>query len=216
MDSNPRRPARQTTGDDDDSEVDISHEALMRSWTRLSGPRRDFAAGWLREERDDGELWRGYVNRTANGPRLTLSGLWRIFRWLRRRSLGEAWSRRYGNRWEDVKKLRVNSLLLRVSLLVAIVSFSAVGVYFAAIRFYEARYDAMDKETRALAALARAATYDNNPQEGIKLALAAWPRSSKDIGRPQKGSPSIAWREPSTSALHFYPIDTTVPCMARC
>jgi hypothetical protein len=88
-------------GDGDDPEIDIGHEALIRTWTRLAGPQRDFAKGWLREERDDGEKWREYVRRAAEGPRLTA----RERKWVRKHSLGEAWSRRYGNRWLDVKRL---------------------------------------------------------------------------------------------------------------
>src|SRR5262249_22659262 len=57
-------------GDGDDPGVDIGHEALIRSWVRLSGQQRDFSSGWLREERDAGERWREYVRRAAEGTTL--------------------------------------------------------------------------------------------------------------------------------------------------
>lgn len=89
-------------GEGEDPEVDIGHEALIRSWLRLSGPRRDFESGWLREERDDGALWRGYIVRAGEGAFLSLRERLKVSSWLSRRSLGEEWSRRYGGRWKDV------------------------------------------------------------------------------------------------------------------
>jgi tetratricopeptide (TPR) repeat protein len=92
-----------------DPEVDIVHEALIRSWTQLGGPQRDFGSGWLREERNDGLRWREYVNRAADGPLLRLRDRRNLSNWLRRRSLGREWSLRYGDRWDDVDALRRRS-----------------------------------------------------------------------------------------------------------
>jgi hypothetical protein len=96
-------------GDGDDPEVDIGHEALIRSWKRLAGAKLDFADGWLREERNDGDHWRAYVRRVNEGPRLTWREQRALRRWLREHSVGEFWSRRYGNRWSGVEELRVRS-----------------------------------------------------------------------------------------------------------
>ena len=90
-------------GQGEDPEVDIGHEALIRSWTRLSGPQRDFQSGWLREESDDGDLWRGYVSRAKEGTPVSLREAENVSRWLRRRWFGERWSQRHGNRWNEVK-----------------------------------------------------------------------------------------------------------------
>jgi hypothetical protein len=47
---------------DDNTEIDISHEALIRHWQQLSDPtrdpRRNEPVGWLWREFEDGRLWR--------------------------------------------------------------------------------------------------------------------------------------------------------------
>jgi hypothetical protein len=77
----------------DETVVDISHEALIRQWNKLSTPR-----GWLWEEQQDAEAWRqlrarteAFVqNRRLLDPREAqeLTSFWQ-----RRRSI--AWLRRY-------------------------------------------------------------------------------------------------------------------------
>jgi hypothetical protein len=96
-------------GDGDDPGVDIRHEALIRSWTRLSGPYQDFASGWLREERNDGERWRDYVRRADEGAVLGLRDLATLYDRARRHEFGEVWSRRYGEQQERVKLLKRRS-----------------------------------------------------------------------------------------------------------
>jgi len=96
-------------GDGDDPGVDIGHEALIRSWIRLSGPRRDFSSGWLREERIDGERWRDYVRRAAEGTVLGSHELRTLSDRVSRRAFGEIWSRRYGDQWADVEALKERS-----------------------------------------------------------------------------------------------------------
>ena len=91
------------------AEIDIGHEALIRSWKRLSGPRADFESGWLREERDDGARWRSYVARTEDETLFSPQERLKVASWLKRRSLGEEWSQRYGDRWAAVKALIARS-----------------------------------------------------------------------------------------------------------
>jgi hypothetical protein len=45
--------------------------------------------------------------------------------------------------------------------------------------------EALAKESRALAALSSIAVQEGRALDGIELALAAWPRSEDDAGRPQ-------------------------------
>jgi formylglycine-generating enzyme required for sulfatase activity/energy-coupling factor transporter ATP-binding protein EcfA2 len=90
-------------GEGKDPEVDIGHEALIRSWKRLSGPRGNFESGWLRDERDDGAMWRGYATRAIEGAFLSLQERLNVSNWLSRQALGEEWSQRYGDRWAEVK-----------------------------------------------------------------------------------------------------------------
>jgi tetratricopeptide (TPR) repeat protein len=96
-------------GDGDDPGVDIGHEALIRSWVLLSGPGRDFSSGWLREERDDGERWRDYVRRAAEGATLGSRELRALSTRPSSRGFGEVWSGRYGNQWAEVEELKQRS-----------------------------------------------------------------------------------------------------------
>ena len=88
-----------------DPEVDIGHEALIRGWRRLAGAACDFKAGWPREERNDGEVWRCYVGRAAAGQTLSFTGQHQVRRWIRERRLGPIWSQRYGDAWQAVDRL---------------------------------------------------------------------------------------------------------------
>ena len=42
---------------DDETVIDISHEALIRRWQRIADPAR----GWLQEEFRDGLIWRALL-----------------------------------------------------------------------------------------------------------------------------------------------------------
>ena len=98
------------TGEGDDPEIDIGHEALMRGWTRTSGKNRDFKTGWLREDLEDGDRWRGYVRRAQEGPSLSIRERKSMLSWLAKRHLGAAWAERYGNRWGEIAAFRRRSL----------------------------------------------------------------------------------------------------------
>jgi WD40 repeat protein len=96
-------------GEGGDPEIDIGHEALIRGWKRLAGAKLDFASGWLREERDDGEEWRGLVRRAQEGAWLGAGDQRRIARWTKRRGFGPVWSARYGDAWDLVGTMRQRS-----------------------------------------------------------------------------------------------------------
>ena len=180
-------------GDEDDPEVDIGHEALIRSWTRLAGSRRDFAEGWLREERNDGEKWREYVRRAAEGPRLSA----RERKWVRTHSLSEAWSRRYGNRWLDIKRLIRRSFwysaFWRSAVFISLFAFSyvlfyeshlAVGAYQEAVRAYKEALQSARLTSLSLADRARVAAREGDARLAALLARAALPvRASTDNPR---------------------------------
>jgi WD40 repeat protein len=171
-------------GDEDDPEIDIGHEALIRSWTRLAGPKRDFAEGWLREERNDGEKWREYVRRASEGPRLSA----RERKWVRKHSLSEAWSRRYGNRWQDIKSLIRRSFwhsaLWRSAVAISLLGFAyvlfyesqlAVGAYQEAVRAYNEALQSARLTSLSLADRARVAAREGDARLAALLARAALP-----------------------------------------
>jgi tetratricopeptide (TPR) repeat protein len=123
------------TGEGDDPEIDIGHEALMRGWTRTSGKNRDFKTGWLREDLEDGDRWRGYVRRAQEGPLLSIREQKSLGNWLAKRHLGAAWAERYGNKWGEIGAFRRKSLGLRTArsftLLLTLVIFVAIVVEYA-------------------------------------------------------------------------------------
>jgi WD40 repeat protein len=166
-------------GEDSDPEVDIGHEALIRGWKRLSGDGGNFAGGWLREERDDGERWRGYVRRAQEGPLLWFRECLRLSDWQRRGYLGEAWSARYGNRWADVIGLKRRSLQRRLGASgLVIVLLLIVGMWGHVM--WRERQHALDEALRNsrltslfLATRAHEAVQAGNARLGALLARAA-------------------------------------------
>jgi WD40 repeat protein len=168
-------------GEGDDPEIDIGHEALIRSWTRLADQKLDFSEGWLREERRDGEKWRGYVRCASEGLQFARNDQRTLPEWLRERSLGEIWSRRYGNQWREVAELRarsrrstnLKSAVASVGVLVLLAG-GGWGVGWPVYKYYSgqsahnARLNAL-----SLAGHARAAAKDGDSRLAALLALDA-------------------------------------------
>jgi hypothetical protein len=87
-----------------DTVVDISHEALIRHWKRISDPQ----AGWLQREFRDGLIWqalRVQAESFLSDPRNLLSEATTESRsgWLKGRK--PAWAARYGGMWIEVEQL---------------------------------------------------------------------------------------------------------------
>ena len=96
----PYAPARL----DDETMIDISHEALIRCWNRLAAEQD----GWLHSEFRHGLIWRSLLSqaelfeqnpRNVLGPATTEEGE----HWLEDRT--PAWSERYGGGWYRVQRL---------------------------------------------------------------------------------------------------------------
>ena len=89
---------------EDATVVDISHEAVIRSWRKIADP----ANGWLKKEFDDGLIWRS-LSVEAKGfeanPKHVLSATALEVRqsWLEQQT--ESWSQRHGGNWDLVGKL---------------------------------------------------------------------------------------------------------------
>jgi hypothetical protein len=87
-----------------DTLIDVSHEALIRNWKRIS----DGSEGWLQREFRDGLLWqslRVQAESFLSNPASLLSEATAETRgaWLRGRN--EAWAGRYGGMWSEVERL---------------------------------------------------------------------------------------------------------------
>jgi hypothetical protein len=87
-----------------DTLIDISHEALVRHWKKISDPD----SGWLRREFDDGLVWqslRVQFGSFRSNPANVLSAATTEERSLWLKSRNEAWARRYGDMWPQVSSL---------------------------------------------------------------------------------------------------------------
>src|SRR5262249_23648228 len=84
-----------------DTVVDISHEALIRSWTCISNPSTK--TGWLHTEFRDGQDWRILRARSLEDAVISPAALPDREKWLA--GLNPAWSERYGGGWADVQRL---------------------------------------------------------------------------------------------------------------
>jgi WD40 repeat protein len=166
-------------GEGDDPEVDIGHEALIRSWDRLAGVERMFKTGWLRQERDDGEQWRTYVRRVTDGPVLSFLEQRRFSAWVKRRLLGEVWTRRYGDKWEQVNDFRRTSWWRSIAFMTAIVlSFAVVlaGLgYWGWNRYWTDHLHYARLNSLSLADRARVAAREGDARLAALLARAALP-----------------------------------------
>lgn len=87
-----------------DTLIDISHEALIRHWNKISDPQ----TGWLQREFRDGVIWQSlrvqaesFISDQAN--LLSAATTEARTAWLQRRN--EAWALRYGGMWNEVLRL---------------------------------------------------------------------------------------------------------------
>jgi WD40 repeat protein len=81
--------------------VDISHEALIRHWTRLTGSASH--PGWIRAESEDGQLYRALLE-ILPGPLPTNTARKWIDRW-RTCKPNAAWASRYGGGFRQVEEM---------------------------------------------------------------------------------------------------------------
>jgi WD40 repeat protein/Tfp pilus assembly protein PilF len=86
--------------------IDISHEALIRCWRRLADPKE----GWLKQEFDDGLIWRSLVVEAkafeANPQHaLTPATTDERSKWWQKRRPNEHWAARYDDNFDLVGKL---------------------------------------------------------------------------------------------------------------
>src|SRR5271166_2164009 len=98
-----------------DDRVDIGHEALLRRWRQLAGETEKVEAstgrpalGWIQEEQKDGQQYRTLVSLiedNAGGEVSVLAEPERKKQWWDSLPRTPAWADRYGDKFDDVKKL---------------------------------------------------------------------------------------------------------------
>ena len=98
---------------DDDTRIDVGHEALLRGWDRVSGDTRTGAPhlGWLRLEVADGRIYRSLLARAeSKSDRIPADIVEIRWKWWNERPRTEDWCKRYGGGKEEVERLLQRSL----------------------------------------------------------------------------------------------------------
>ncbi|WP_430232255.1 AAA family ATPase [Nitrosomonas communis] len=180
-------------GSGEDPEIDIGHEALIRSWQRLCGKKRDFKQGWLFEERDDGRQWWDLIRRAEKNRYPSLRDSWHIRRWIKQKKIGPNWCQRYGDAWQTVGQFRnrcfiLNSIKVSASLLVLLL-LAAKGISLhQENQAQQAEIQRQANETLrqaragalAAAGLSRSYANNGNARIGALIALSVTPESRRN------------------------------------
>jgi len=120
----------------DNPVIDISHEALLRCWSKLNNPGIDpftgLPTGWIYREKADGDKWRAALLMIGRRPSFRRKYRLRLIfdrKWFKQLP-GKDWAERYGGRWRDVYS--VVSLRRRWAILMTIIFFVYFGlsIYF--------------------------------------------------------------------------------------
>jgi energy-coupling factor transporter ATP-binding protein EcfA2 len=147
-----------------ETEIDISHEALIRCWQKIADPND----GWLQREFRDGLIWRSLLVQAEEGG--TLSPLATATRdaWLETLP-SETWCERYGGGWSDVQALMARSREERA-------------------RYERREQQAWIGDSYFRAEQARGRLKEGLPVTAMQLALAGLPDDPEDSGvRPWVG-----------------------------
>jgi formylglycine-generating enzyme required for sulfatase activity len=185
---------------DDDTVIDISHEALMRCWSRIGNEK----TGWLPREFQDGLTWRALLVRAGEGGVLTPAAIEERTRWLK--TVTPAWTRRYGGGWESVEQLIRDSrracARARARWWVGLIVL-AIGV--ATLQWYTARKRALELYAQKL--IVRAYVYqDSKPELALLLAAdaansAPTPARTAELLRFLQRNPFVPRRVPEVDQL---------------
>ena len=174
--------------------IDISHEALIRCWRRIASG----ADGWLKRELDEGLAWRSLLVEARafeKDPRRVLSAAATADRSKLFAERAQPWSLRYGGGWPSVGRLldasrkAAASARRRVAIAAMALAVLAIGASGAAWfsfteqrRAVQAELDAlaqtkMAKETALLAQRAEAATLEEKRKAEEAAAVAEQQRN---------------------------------------
>jgi hypothetical protein len=90
-----------------DTLIDISHEALIRCWSKIAGDK-DGKDGWLQREFRDGLAWKTLRMQAQTGETLSAAATEARDAWLDTLP-SHRWTERYDNAWDDVDRLMIAS-----------------------------------------------------------------------------------------------------------
>jgi energy-coupling factor transporter ATP-binding protein EcfA2 len=120
-----------------DKLIDISHESLLRGWSKMAGKTGN--DGWIAEEERDGRIYRSLLDAAENGSRLSSTVARQRQQWWKEAHPNPAWAERYGDRFSTVDAFVKSSALQATFLLLALPAFGALlliaGLVFGAYRY---------------------------------------------------------------------------------
>ncbi|PWB89811.1 hypothetical protein C5688_13290 [Methylocystis sp. MitZ-2018] len=104
-----------------ETRIDVSHEALLRRWERISGnvdepgsPKASMKRGWLAEEERDGRIYRGLLtlldSEGRTDPVLPLGLVEERWAWWNSCPRTPEWAERYGGSFKGIQRLLAGSL----------------------------------------------------------------------------------------------------------
>jgi hypothetical protein len=114
-----------------DTRIDISHESLLRGWTRLTGQAA--GDGWINEEDRDGHTYESLLEAAETRSTLSVEIARQRQKWWRTTQPNSAWAERYGGKFAEVERFVKTSAIrafgLRYSLLALIVVTLTFGLW---------------------------------------------------------------------------------------
>ena len=188
---------------DKDPLIDISHEALIRCWTRLNDPTIDKKTrrpkGWLQREQEDARIWRSLLVQAESGEEISPGLIDERQDWLDSLT-GKEWAERHDGGWDQVQALMTRSRKARdlaqdkeKRTQIVLVSAAFVSLLFAVVAgfFWLSAKQAAVAEAKAArmaqAEAERAKEAERQAQFGDSLYRAEQARKETSEGRPITG-----------------------------
>jgi len=114
-----------------ETRVDISHESLLRGWTKLTGDAT--GEGWINEEERDGRIYASLLEAADTRSTLSVEIARQRQKWWRTTKPNAAWAERYGGKFAEVERFVKTSAIrafgLRFSVLALVVVTLSFGLW---------------------------------------------------------------------------------------
>ena len=174
---------------DDDPEIDISHEVLIRSWRRLCGEDRDFKAGWLVEERENDRCWWDLAISAKTRQLGFLADLLHTRQWFNKGKTRPRWNNQFDATWQAVQQFLRHNMAKGIVLTPFILGASALviitSIVFAWTNYNEKQHQEIETlrqariEAKATVDYAQNLIESGHTRLGALIALSATPKSRR-------------------------------------
>ncbi|WP_291859846.1 ATP-binding protein [Bradyrhizobium sp.] len=155
-----------------DTVIDISHESLLRGWSKITGETG--SAGWIAEEERDGRTYASLLEAAENESILPPKVAHQRKRWWDSARPNAAWARRYGNKFETVEsfmRASATRAVVRRFAIVALIALAATAIvagslFYSYYRGGQAQYAELDARHKELDARHNRLTMENRENLG--------------------------------------------------